>query len=415
MENAPGFNKSGGLADRVSKAEVYFEIEFPAWHYKISNGVLQYTSNTGTASFLDPMLFTSMNDLIIDHMIDESSGAIPVNEIPEGALLQIGDNYYQAVGGDEESKVFVGYAPIYEAVTVPQLVHAAKSFTSQMIYAGNQYINVCHFMESLTILRNNQETTALENVVKKTLSSDGKQRYSIDVNGEDKLLPSTSASTATEGGAVYTPIKIRFLDGLLAYKGTAIEEMQSTVVDGGEGTETITPETGAEEEGAAVKTGGTDTYILCNHTETSQSGALSDIPFLTDDVLNVSLFAVTADAMSAGFQLNQNAPGLRESIQLAFQKVFAQDFITLIRMLVFIVLMWLVIVSWMCYFLRQANLLPILEAIRSPSADRSKKGVDLMQVVSLGTINLDTEFTLGRFIQYNAILCALLVVIRLTG
>ena len=410
--SAPNVSNSQALGNNVSSTEVYYEIKFPAWHYKISNGVLTYTVNSGMSSFLNPALFTSVNDLIIDKMIDKSSGAIPVNEIPVGSLLQIGDNYYQAVGTDTETKVFVGYAPIFEAVAEPKPVHAAKSFVTQMIYAGNQYINVSHFIEKFTMLQNNEESGVLSDVARKTLSRDNRVRSSIDCNGATKLL-STNVSSSSEIGSVYTPIKIRFMDGLMAYQGTPVEDIDTGIVDLGEGIGE--PSAMNTKEDDSIKGAGTATYVLCNHADSAPLGAFSQIPFLTNDVLNVSLYAITVEPISAGFEINQNAPGLRLDLQKAFQQVFAKDLFTLVRYTVFIVVMWLIIASWMCYFMRIGNMLPILEAIRYPSGDRGKKGVDLMKVVSCGTISLDTEFGLGRFIQYNLILSVLMCVIMLLG
>lgn len=389
------------ITNRLTKAEAYYEIKFSAWHYSIKNGVLNYNVNTGMGAFLNPMLFTSINDVLIDGMIDESSGAIPVNEIPAGSLLKIGDYYYQAVGTSTEEKVFVGYAPLYEYVDKPAVVHAAKAWTTQMVYAGNQYVNVSHWMDPVTMLQNGKQSVALSDVAKKTLVGDARQKYSVDFNGDIKIIE-TGVEAVGDASAMFSPVEIRFIDGLLAYKTVTVEKTQESATD-----EPV--------EESDVQEGGTDTFLLCNHTQNAMSGALADVPFLTDDVLSVSLYSVTTDIVSAGFKMNENAPGLREALRMEFNKLFTSDLITLARMLVFLVLIWLVVASWMCYFMWMGNLIPILEAIRYPSGDRGKKGIDLMKIVSLGTISLDTEFRLGRFLQYNGILAILLCIVMLTG
>ena len=102
-------------------------------------------------------------------------------------------------------------------------------------------------------------------------------------------------------------------------------------------------------------------------------------------------------------------------IRAQFQRGFAGDLFTLTRMLVFIVLIWLVVASWMCYATYFGGLMPILDAIRYPTGSRQGKGIDLMKIVSLGSITMETDFKLGRFIQYNLVLGALISVIYLAG
>lgn len=404
LKNDPQLSASRSVANRLNKVEAYFEIKFSAWHYSIQNGILQYNVNTGAAAFLSPELFTSLNDLLVDKMIDESNGAIPVNEIPAGSLLKIGDYYYQAVGTSTDNKSFVGYAPLFEYVEKPAVVHAAKGFINQMIYAGNQYINVTHWIDPFSMLKSGDGEPALDNVAKKTLVGDARQKLSVDFNG-NTLIIDTGVEAQGAESALFTPVELFFQSGLLAYKSVPVEQIQSSPAAGDAPT---------EEEGETQEWG-TDTYILCNHAASATSGALDEIPFLVDDVLNVALYAVTTDVVTAGYKVNDSAPGIREAIRTQFQKAFAGDLVTLARMLIFLVLIWLFIAAWMCYFMWLGNLIPILETIRYPSGDRGKKGIDLMQIVSFGTITLDTEFRLGRFLQYSFVLAILLCIVMVTG
>ena len=100
---------------------------------------------------------------------------------------------------------------------------------------------------------------------------------------------------------------------------------------------------------------------------------------------------------------------------LNFEDSYAKDMFSLIRMLLFFVLFWLVVASWICFYCRVANIVPILEQLRYPTNSKQKTGFDVFKIISLGTITLDTEFTLGRFLQYNLILLALFFVLRMTG
>ena len=362
----------------------YLTISFQASDFRVRDGKLEYQPSSAT-EFLSPSLFSSLNDLIIDEMINESNGAIPVNEIPTGALLKIGNCYYQAVGTSAEDKSFVGYAFMNSTVTTATLQDAASAFGNQFIRAGNQYMNVSHWFTAGTQVlgdSSDEQMEALSNVAEQTLKVDNTAKRSVDANGNVEVIVSSLTGTA---GSLYCPIKIVFTDGLLAYKVSA------------------------------PTTTGSDRYQLCTSAENSVAGIFSDLPFFTNRILDAELYDQTTDLLSATFNRYEGASGLMSALQEQFQRAFAGDLITLARMLVFIVLCWLVIASWICYVCRVANLLPILEAIRYPTGNRNSKGLDLMKVVSLGTINLDTEFGLGRFIQYEVILAALLCVVMLTG
>lgn len=59
--------------------------------------------------------------------------------------------------------------------------------------------------------------------------------------------------------------------------------------------------------------------------------------------------------------------------------------------------------------------MPIIDAIKHPTNGGPGKGIDLLKVISLGTISVDTEFKLGRFIEYNIILAVLLCIVWKTG
>lgn len=362
----------------------YLTISFPAANFRVRDGKLEYKPSSAT-EFLSPSLFSSLNDLIIDEMINESNGAIPVNEIPAGSLLKIGNCYYQAVGTSAQDKSFVGYAFMNSTVTTATLQDAASAFGNQFIRAGNQYMNVSHwFAEGTQVLgdSSDEQMEALASVADQTLKVDNTAKRSVDANGNVEVIVSSLTGSA---GSLYCPIKIVFTDGLLAYKVSAPGET------------------------------GSDRYQLCTSAENSVAGIFSDLPFFTNRILDAELYDQTTDLLSATFNRYEGASSLMVALQEQFQRAFAGDLITLARMLVFIILCWLVIASWICYVCRVANLLPILEAIRYPTGNRNSKGLDLLKLVSLGTINLDTEFGLGRFIQYEVILAVLLCVVMLTG
>lgn len=366
----------------VALADTYITIEFPALKYRVRDGYLEQADATAL-EFLSPALFTSLNDLIIDQMINETNGAIPVNEVPAGALLKVGTGYYQAVGSSADTKTFVGYSYMDTLTNKPTIAMVASSFANHFIRAGNQYVNVSHFFKSFTVLGSlsSQQRNALANVAQSTMKYDATTKYSVTATGDIETIVSTTSSNAA---LVYAPTEIKFSDGLMAYR---ISTPESSVVR----------------------------YALCNTTKSSINGAFSNLPFFDDNILDAEFYDRTTDVLSSGFQYNAGANSLKERIKADFQKAFAGDLITLVRMLLFVVLCWLILAGWICYVCRIGNILPILEAIRHPSSNKKQKGVDLFKVVSLGTISLDTEFNLGRFLLYNLILAGLLCVVMLTG
>lgn len=372
----------------------YYNIEFDGTRYKIIGGELRQGSASAT-DFLSPELFTSLNNVIIDGMLGKTTGAIPINEVPEGALLQIGDCWYAAQGASADTKEFVGFASIPGAIQTATLQNTAVSYANHNIRAGSQMVNISHFFDQYKILDlingtdKNSYQSSLDLVKQETMSSSTTNTKLVAVNtkGETTVLANDAQTTT----AVYAAMSIKFQNYLMAF-----EDMST---DSGVKRYTILPTAVAntESESAAV------------------DGALADVPFFENSVIERGIAERVSDVIASSYQQNYMADKLRDALQKDFEKIMAGDLITLVRFLLFIVIMWLILAAWLCFTARTSNLIPILDAIKHPSGDRTKNGIDLMKIVSLGTISLETEFGLGKFLQYNAILCVLLCVIMLTG
>lgn len=370
--------------DIVTNTEVYFEIELSGWSYKIVNGVLKYTTTSESSSFLSPWYFTSINDLVVDGILSATYGAIPVNEIDEGKILMIGDYAFQAVNMQSEDtslvKSFVGYTKLDAIVDKPTAAHASVSFANVFVAAGSQYINISHFFKQLIMLKNEDEPVVLNHISDNTMKSDNNNKISLDYTGGRTQIVSTGDGSTK----IFSPVRIVFSDGLKAYPSGTLED-------------------------------GTVVYILCNDAEAATTGVLDNESFLPSGTISLNLTALTTDVVSTKFQRYGTTSALMENIKLDFNKAFQGDLITLIRMLLFIVITWLVLASWVCYGARLMNLIPILDSIKHPSNKSSLSGLDLFKIISLGTISLETEFTLGRFLQYNFFMAILLCIIMLIG
>lgn len=398
-----------------SDTHTYIEFEFSAFEFTIRNGVLVKSTATA-ADFLSPDLFYNINDLIIDDMIDASKGAIPVNTVPNGALIQIGQNYYCAEtpdGGD--TKVFVGYSqlPIVSAAAyVPTLQDACISFAGHNIRAGNQYVNVSHFMTNVEYLPpskvgkvdkvSDNPTTyyaALETIKNVCFTAKGTYYWGVPwagsneqatvyqiqgPGGKEAVLAEKLGTQFVLHSRYYAPILFRLHDSLMAYPITS--------------------------EGEAVQK-----YALINHTNNNMAGALNELPFFTESVLNDRLNEATTSMMMSGFKINEEAPGLYKLFLEEFEKAFAGDLFTLARLILFVVLIWLFVISWVCFIFHQGRLMPIVDAIRHPVRNGGEKGIDLFKIISLGTISVDTEFKLGRMLQYDAIIAVLILVVWKSG
>ena len=321
--------------------------------------------------------------MIVDGVLNQQNGAIPVNEIPEGSLLKVGTGNYFASGVAKSEKSFLGYAGLDSYIGTPQIPEAALAFSSEFIRAGQQYVNVSEFFTAFSILEDitESEQTKLKVVVDSSMMSDDTTKYSVDAKGNRTLLVQGS-DTAQQYR--FAPVEFKFGGGLYAFETSV--------------------------EGESIRR-----FTLCDTAETATGGVFKGIPFFADSEPLESLSSRPVEYLAIGFTRYEGADALRQQLQVEHDDVFAKNLLNLGRMLLFIVLIWLVIASWMCYAARINNLIPILESIRYPTGDRQRKGLDLMKLVSLGTIDLDTDFNLGRFIQYNLILAALLCVVMLTG
>ena len=380
---------SGKLSrEAASNTETFLTVKFSALEYRVENGTL-IKGPSRVSDFVSPELFTSLNDLIIDKMISEDTGAIPLEEVPDGSLVLMGSDYYAASGGSAADKKFIGYSALNGTGTIEHSYateqDAAKSFASHFIYVGNQPMNITHFFTEFWVITSftEEQKTALQ------ICADNLQSglYSRKALGR---LPGSVTTTIVDKGygadtRFYAPVQIKVQPGtLLAY-------------------ETSSPND-------AVKK-----YEIIPTADSAMSGALDNLPFFNDSVLSGTARSVTTDVIQGGFKKYEGAKSILEDVETEYEYGFASDLFTLARMLVFIVLVWLVCASWLCFGCYYGGLMPVLESIRYPTNNREGKGIDLFKIVSLGSISMETDFKVGRFIQYNLVLAVLLVVVWLSG
>lgn len=389
-----GISQSNG---DPTKTETYIEFRFPAYEYKIRDGVLYKASGTAD-TFVSPSLFSSLNDLIIDDMMNESLGAVSLNEVPSGAIVKVGTGYYCAIGDSTANKTFVGYAYLNNLGVSgykPTIQDASKSFANHFIRGGNQMLNITHFFSKFNMLVNGSSgngvtltdthRSALDTVAKNTLSASKTLKYSTDIDGAVTLIDTgVNLSNASTGSQSYAPCEIGFQDGLLAYK---ISSPNATV----------------------------EIYEIVSTAENAVSGVFSDLPFYSDSVIDTSLRDITSTLLTAGYQPYESSESLMQLILNEFEAAFRGDLFTLARFILFLIIIWLILVSWVCFGCYQGNLMPIIDAIRHPVRGDGRQGIDLFKLISLGTISVDTEFKLGKFIQYDLVLAVLMLIVWKSG
>ena len=389
-----GISQSNG---DPTKTETYIEFRFPAYEYKIRNGVL-YKANGTADTFVSPSLFASLNDLIIDDMMNESLGAIPLNEVPSGSIVKVGTGYYCAIGDSTANKTFVGYAYLNNLGVSgykPTIQDASKSFANHFIRGGNQMLNITHFFSKFNMLVNGSSgngvtltgthKNALETVAKNTLSASKTLKYSTDIDGAVTLIDTgVNLGNASTGSQSYAPCEIGFQEGLFAYKISS--------------------------PNAAVAI-----YEIVSTAANAVSGVFSDLPFYSDSIIDTSLRDITSTLLTAGYQPYESAESLMQLILNEFEAAFRGDLFTLARFILFLIIIWLILVSWVCFGCYQGNLMPIIDAIRHPVRGDGRQGIDLFKLISLGTISVDTEFKLGKFIQYDLVLAVLMLIVWKSG
>lgn len=152
-------------------------------------------------------------------------------------------------------------------------------------------------------------------------------------------------------------------------------------------------------------------YALLSHSKNAVVGDLSNIDFFDDKVLDDSILDKTTELTTAGFQMLSNADSLREAFEKEFADAFKGDLLTLLRLIFFCILSWLLVSSWICYGLMFSRARGILEMIKYPTGENNKRGFDVIQIFSLNTLKLESEFTLGRFIIYDIMISVLLMLV----
>lgn len=369
------------------------KIKIPITSYTIANGQLKETP-PNRSSFMPPVLFQSLNKLVVDQMIDVSLGAAPVNEIPDGAILSTSNAALVAKtsGG---RKTFVGFIDVgfteNAANLIPTTNDLYKSFASCMVNVGNQYLNVAKYFKDLNYVDMKNYDSEIEILNKSARKGSSLNMYykedSTDKMVRKLISPAEEPSIMTEIKSKFTPYgsnmvglgSIVFEDGLLAYRIS--EEGQVPI------------------------------YALLSHSKNAVVGDLSNIDFFDDKVLEDSILDKTTELTTAGFQMLSNADSLREAFEEEFADAFKGDLLTLLRLIFFCILSWLLVSSWICYGLMFSRARGILEMIKYPTGENNKRGFDVIQIFSLNTLNLESEFTLGRFIIYDIIISVLLMLV----
>ena len=387
-------------SESLSNCFTYITVTFNAAHYAIHRGKLIQEEATAS-SFLSSGAFASLNDLIIDKMRNVSNGSIPVNQVPAGSLLKVGTGYYFSVGTDED-RMFVGYASLNKAssgVLEPQVQDVVVAFVNELIRGGNQYSSVANYFSSFTVLKKNDpefvnNTVGFGTIANLKMKSDGYTRvcvYGKDHSDQTEASVDIICNADAKDMSLtysYAPVAFKFVPVLTAHRISS----------------------GTSDEGTQV-----EEYELDNYAENSVAGAFSDLPFFTDNVLSAHLLENTAEVLSVGFRRFEGATGIYDAIQREFSKAFAGDLFTLMRFLLFLYLIWIFLASWVCYGFYQGRLMPFIEAIKYPTSDKSRGGIDLFRIMSLGSISVDTDFKLGKMLQYDFVIAILMVVVWKSG
>ena len=227
------------------------------------------------------------------------------------------------------------------------------------------------------------QRTAVNTVADATMKTSNTTKMSIDADGKNCSViyaPKTDSAATW----IFSPTSIKLSNTLMAYP---VNSADSTVRE----------------------------YRLCTTSDTSVIGDFSKLPFFSDAVLEGTLSQRVVNSTPATFSKSGFEDTLRSEFASEFERIRNGDLVTLLRMIVFVVVAWLMVSSWVCYACSLSNLLPLLDAVRHPGGNQQSKGFDLFKVLSLGTISLDDKFTLGRFIQYQGILAVVMLVVKLSG
>lgn len=378
-------------------ATVYPMIEIPMTEYVISDGKLK-KQKSSISDFMPPVLFGSLNRYIVDAIIDKSMGAIPLNEIPDNAILTINNGSYVAKTQDGR-KNFIGLTDVgfltNKLSISPTITDICKSFASCMITCGGQYINISQYFDSIQF-EDKEGTTAEFNSLTGLLKKSFDYYYKSKVS--NKVCLGMHRKTAHEdehgsnedafGQSVYGDntfawTKIIFANGLYAYK---ISEDADIPV-----------------------------YTLISHTDNAVYGDLGDLPFFNDKALEESILDKTTELKSANFRILPDADAFMNLFNEEFNKAFKGDLYTLLRLILFCILAWLIVASWICYAMRVSRLMGILELFKYPTGEHNARGFDLLKIISFGTISMETDFTLARFVIYDFVIAVLIMFVWKMG
>lgn len=153
-------------------------------------------------------------------------------------------------------------------------------------------------------------------------------------------------------------------------------------------------------------------YKLVATSDMYSEGYLQDVPFFTE-----SLGLSARDDMYLGinkikFNPLANADSLRKKFLESFQSALQGDLKGLLKMLCFIAMSYVILVSWICYPILNYDLgKNIFMAIRDPLRTSDRRGVDIVKVISLGIYNLDMRISSSKLFLSNLSMFTLIVIV----
>jgi hypothetical protein len=359
-------------------AYVMFELDINLWDIT-DDGIL---TPRKTFPFLQVgnIYFSGINKTIMDSILDQYIGVVPVNKLEEGATLQVGEMTFTKRG---------------------------DTFVSAPQTGLNSWTNVIAKANDPKIVKNGILSALVGMAV---------------INASGNLLPMASfvsdlkLDVPIEGAAVNAVVlgggQIKDKAYLHSYKAKnyTLKEYSSKNVGS---ITSVVFSMKLNDDLLARKLDLTDkSYSLMFSTNTLSEGYLDDIPFFAEDLRLDSADDLFLIGQKVKFNPLANATEIRTEFMQMYEGMMRGDIKAVLRLWSVVILSFLIILSWVGFFILKFNLTAgLLDVLKNPGPHSTRKGIDGIKILTVGMFSMDSDISIVKLLVSNLMMFGLIYVL----
>ena len=333
---------------------------------KTSNGSTQLLMGSDVGILNTRVYYVSLNNALRDSILAKAVGTVPVNKIAVGAQVYIGnilftkqkDGSFTAGPLKAEDGNILGILSAIDKNDAASLqAYLLKAFGTQCVVSGSKNIALQSFITNAEVGPNIK--TSMKNVL---FFKNGNYYYTIN-SKKDRAYVKGSCPNLK-----YYNLRVQVDDALLCRP-----------------------------------INGDDTLYQMLYYSTTYVDGLGSLPFYPEYLGDEKDSSINAYWKKTGYVIHQYADTLKEKFNAEYRKAFQGDLVSLFKMIMANVLLYLMAISWIClFFLKTGIGRSVFTALARPTKSL-RNGIDVIHVLSLGLFHYDDDPSVSRVIIMNFI------------